>query len=104
MCVYNTLLEYIKRTKDRKSKHLFVSFKTLLPVSTSTIARWLKIVLTGAGIDVATFGAHSYRGVSTSAAMGAGVTLKEILLMANWSQLRLFIHSTIGKFSRRQIM
>ena len=55
------------------------------PVSSCTIARWLKCVLNDAGIDVNMFTAHSVRGASSSAAAMAGVTTNDILKAADWS-------------------
>ena len=60
------------------------------PVSSATIARWLREVLRLAGIDVSIFSAHSVRGASTSAAAGAGVTTNDILKAADWSSDSVF--------------
>ena len=65
---------------------LLVSFiKPHLPVSLSTIARWLKETMTAAGIDTTVFKAHSVRGASSSTAANKGVTTDEILEAADWS-------------------
>ena len=48
------------------------------PVSSCTIAHWLKCVLGDSGIDVSMFAAHSVRGASSSAAAMAGVTTNDI--------------------------
>ena len=55
------------------------------PVASCTIARWLKITLGLAGIDVSIFSGHSVRGASTSAAAGAGVTMTDIMQAADWN-------------------
>ena len=95
LCPVTTLRAYEERTKDRRRgkehSQLFVSLiKPYNPVSPSTIARWLKSVLTKAGIDTNIFKAHSVRGASTSAAASAGVTTNDILNAADWSSESVF--------------
>ena len=73
LCVVLTLIEYLKMTSSRrKSSSLFVSHKTFLRVSTSTLARWLKTVLNLSGIDDSRFKAHSFRSTAASVAFDAG--------------------------------
>ena len=62
------------------------------PVVSSTIARWLKNVLSSLGIDTSVFTAHSTRGASTSAASMAGITTQQILITADWSTASTFRH------------
>lgn len=89
LCSVFTLHEYLKRTKNnRKSSTVFVSYKTFIPVSTCTLARWLKNVLELSGIR--NFIAHSFRGTSASVANSSGVTIKEKMDATNWSSSRTF--------------
>ncbi|KAK2551481.1 hypothetical protein P5673_027669, partial [Acropora cervicornis] len=44
-------------------------------VSSATLARWLEVVLSLAGIDTSIFKGHSFRGASTSKAVSLGVPL-----------------------------
>ena len=60
------------------------------PVTSSSVARWLKAVLTVAGIDTAIFLAHSTRGGSSSAAAKVGITTNHILKAADWSSELVF--------------
>ena len=91
LCVVKTLEHYLERTKNiRKSTKLFISFKTFNSVTTCTLARWLKEVLHLSGINISNFTAHSYRSASTSKAIGAGFSLKEILKTANWTSAKTF--------------
>jgi len=53
-------------------------------VTSVTIARWLKQLLQAAGVDITTFTSHSVRGASSSAAAGAGMTVNDILKVADW--------------------
>ena len=79
---------YIERTQDIRgdSRQLFISFiKPHNPVTSSTIARWLKQVMELAGIDTNIFKAHSVRSASTSAAAMQGVTTEDILNAADSS-------------------
>ena len=53
MCVMHTVLHYINRTKvQRKSQQLLLSYCSYKPVTSSTVARWLKEVLLNSGIDI----------------------------------------------------
>ena len=70
---------------------LFLSIsKPHNPVMPSTIARWLKSVLSSAGVDTTLFSAHSTRGASASKAAMSGVTLQTILHTADWSSAGTF--------------
>ena len=61
---------------------LFIAIiKPHLPVTSSTVARWLKKVI----IDTSIFKAHSVRSGATSAAANQGVTTEDILNAADWS-------------------
>ena len=57
-------------------------------VTSSTIARWLKLLLEAAGIDTFVFSVHSVRGASSSAAANLGITTSDILKAADWSSDR----------------
>ena len=60
------------------------------PVTSSTIACWLKKVLELSRIDTSIFSAHSARSALTSAASASGMTTAEILTAANWSSQSVF--------------
>lgn len=55
------------------------------PVTSSTIARWLKSTMSEAGIDVGIFKSRLVRGATCSKAAGASVTTKQILEATDWS-------------------
>jgi len=63
------------------------------PVTSSTIAQWIKTCLQEAEIDVGVFKAHSTRGAASSKAAWSGVTVSDILQAADWSS-----ESTFQKF------
>ena len=74
-----------------EQQQLFLSIKKPhSPVVSSSVARWLKSVLTSLGVDTSIFSAHSTRGASTSAASLAGVTTQQILSTADWSTANVF--------------
>ena len=73
---------------------LFVSYiRPHGPVSSSTLARWMKETLTEANVDTSIFKAHSLQGTAATAAVAAGISLPQILTLADWSS-----PSTFNKF------
>ena len=69
MCVYDTLAEYLDKTEQLRgqNKSLFISYvKSFAPVTSSTISRWIKIVMSSAGINVEKYKAHSVCSASSS--------------------------------------
>ena len=59
-------------------------------MSTKTVARWLKEVLSSSGIDTGIIKAHSFRGAAASTAFSRGCSLTEILKTRDWSSVRNF--------------
>ena len=95
LCPVLALREYESRTTLIRGSHstVFLSLnKPHKPVSSSTIARWLKSVLSKAGVNTEIFKAHSVRSASasTSAAATAGNTTGDILKAADWSNEAVF--------------
>lgn len=92
ICIVNTLSVYLRRTESlRSGSQLFVS--TVKPhnaVSKDTIARWIKVTLRLAGIDVGIFKPHSTRAAATSAAHRQGAKIADILKVAGWSSEKTF--------------
>ena len=90
LCPVMTLQAYEDRTREWRCDHnrsqLFIALiKPHKPVTSSTIARWIKSVLTKSGIDTNTFKAHSTRCAAASSAANAGITTNDILNAADWS-------------------
>ena len=93
VCIYRTLEEYIKRTEILRGseKRLFVSYiKPYKCVTSSTISRWIRSIMSLSGIDMNKFNSHSVRGASTSKAKSCGVSVHDILSVAGWSGERTF--------------
>ena len=106
ICPVVTLKAYEERTKEfrnlqssKPKTHLFLSWiGEHNPVTSSSVARWLKETMKDAGIDVNIFKSHSVRGASCSKAAGAGVTTRQILEAADWSS-----EGTFQKFYHRNL-
>ena len=109
LCVYECLQVYIAHTKqfqstsghDVQSQLLISCHRPHLPVKVCSIAGWIKAVLTSAGINTTIFKSHSTRGVSTLRAWKGGISLEEVMHMAEvQTLLPLFTCSTFIKASR----
>ena len=93
LCSVETLRAYEKRTqafRKHTSEMFIATIKPHQPVSSSTITRWLKTMLSKAGINTDTFKAHSVRSASVTAAANAGITTNDILKAADWSTASVF--------------
>ena len=88
LCVVTTLKEYISRTESLRASEsqLIVSHSKLhKAISRDTIIRWVKTVLSSAGIDTTKIRPHSTRAAAVSAAKNASLPRDEILTTAGWS-------------------
>lgn len=106
LCIVSVMSEYLKRTKafravDNK-KLLIGTIKPFGPVSKSTVARWIKLILTKSGIDQS-FGAHSVRSATTSAAHLKGVSLETIIKTAGWANTSMFAKYYNKPIQNRQL-
>ena len=95
LCPVRSLQAYEERTRERqcdsnRSQLFIATISPYKPVASSTIARWVKSVLTKSGIDTNIFKAHSVRSAAVSAAAKAGVTTSDILKAADWSSETVF--------------
>ena len=105
LCPVATLRVYEGATKkwrspDMKPNLLFLALnKPHKPVTSASIARWIKELLTDAGVDTDKFSAHSTRAAASSSAKAAGLSTAEIMKMAGWSR-----QSTFEKFYHKPIM
>jgi integrase len=69
------------------------------PVTANTIARWIKNILKGSGIDTNTFSAHSTRSAAASEAARDGWSTEAILRAGNWAR-----ESTFNRFYNRSLL
>lgn len=92
LCVVSCLKEYLNKTESLREKNggkLVLCFqRPHKPASKDTIARWLKMVLSEAGIEG--FAPHSVRGAASSAMLKSGVPVDDILKIAGWSNAQTF--------------
>lgn len=103
VCPVATLQSYLELTSHRRSaqnsSHLFIgAVRPFLPVSSSTIGRWIKQILKDSGVDTAVFSAHSTRGAAASKAAAKDVPTDSILRSGSWAS-----ESTFATFYRREI-
>ena len=100
ICIVTTLKEYMERTQHLRngSKLLISTVKPHNSVSKQTISRWVKSIMSKAGIpDI--FKPHSTRSASMSRAYYKGVPLKEVIKSAGWSNAK-----TFAKYYKRPII
>ena len=97
LCVISCIHEYELRTEHLRpvSKHepdplLRSTKKPFKGLSSQTVGNWIKWVMKEAGIDISLFQAHSCRMVSTSKAAMSGISMDDIMSMADWSNTRTF--------------
>ncbi len=86
---------YLIRSFDFRShvfgKTLPLGLKALhKSVRASTVARWIKEVLTNSEIEVNIFSVHSTRGAAASKAFASGIPLERILKAGSWATEHLF--------------
>ena len=99
LCVVSVLKHYIERTKDLRkgTDQLLIAYqKPHKPVSTDTVGRWIRTILTQAGIDTEQFKAHSTRVASASAAVQRGAPVDAVLKAAGWAA-----ESTFTKYYKK---
>ena len=91
LCPYDCLDLYRQRTdlikvvSEDDSNKLILSYTyPHKPVKSATLARYEKLFLGDAGIDLTVFSAHSTRAASTSKANNMGLSLKDISKAAGW--------------------
>lgn len=99
ICVVKVLKIYLKLTqKLRSGSELFIiSQKPYSPATKNTIAKWIKLCLKLAGIDMTLFTPHSTRGAASSAAFKK-VSVDTVIKTAGWAK-----DCTFRKFYNRPI-
>ena len=92
LCVVKCFRVYEHRTSafrpldpSKPNKLLLSYIRPHKPTSGASLSRWLKGIISRAGIDTSIFKAHSVRGVSASATYERGASLQDILDLADWS-------------------
>ena len=106
LCVVDTLREYINRTKKLRKNEgsLFISYlKPHAAVTSSTISRWLKTIMSSSGIDVSVFKPHSVRAASTSKAKATSIPIQDIMKIAGWKNAQTFAQYYHKDIQQREI-
>ena len=91
------LSAYLARTEVRRAYHqkaegfapkgLFISnTKPYQSVQPSTLAKWLLVAMEAAGIDTATYKAHSTRSSSSTDLVRRGLSVSQIKARVFWSE------------------
>lgn len=91
--VYHVLDMYLQRTEAIRGNvnSLFISYiKPYRAVTSATIGRWIRSVMTSSGIDCEKYKAHSVRSASTSRAKNCQIPIQDIMKTAGWSSARTF--------------
>ena len=105
ICPVTTLSVYMDRTKGLRSvkegvKPLFIAVrKPHNAVTSATISRWMRSLMSESSIDVDQFKPHSVRAAATSAASNLGVSIKDILKLQIGRGRVLSSGSTINQYS-----
>ena len=101
----NTYLDTSGHWRSKNGEGLTVPNQLLIShtkpheeVTKPTIARWLKEILSLAGIDINTYKAHSTRAAASSKAESMGLSIEEVIAKGNWSSKSMF-----EKFYRKPI-
>ena len=102
LCIFHYLSIYIKRTallRKSYTKVFLTIKKPHRPVSRNSVSRWVKHLLTLAGIDTNVFSAGSTRAAATSKAQSQGANIDQILAMGGWSN-----PNTFNKYYNRPLV
>lgn len=103
LCIVTCLKDYLEITANIRNneKQLFISInKPHRAISSQTISRWIKEVLSDSGINTQIFKGHSTRSASTSKAKDLGISLETIRKTAGWSEGS----SSFAKFYNKPIL
>ena len=100
LCVYTTILCYLRRTSDVRGNltGLFLTTRPPFKVaSRDTLRRWTKDVMCSAGLDLNMFSPHSTRSSASSKA-ALSLPLSTIVATIGWAN-----DSTFGKYYQKPI-
>jgi hypothetical protein len=88
-----------QRDTPIKQSQLFLSFaEPHHPVKSCSIARWLKLLMQDAGIDITQFKAHSTRSAAVSKVPLAGMSVDDIARLGDWTNA-----TTFFRFYKKEI-
>ena len=83
---YEIRTAHLRPQSPEQTNRLFLALvKPHKRVQAATLAHWIRYFLCLAGVDSNIFKAHSTRGAASSAAARAGLSVEDIIKMANWT-------------------
>ena len=92
LCVVDCFKEYERRTRlfrpkdpTKLNKLLLSYIKPYKPISAESLSPWIRDILSRAGIDTNILRLTQSRGASASSACNKGISLEDILRLADWS-------------------
>ena len=89
LCIVKTLEFYLQKTRPLRGTitSLFItSQRPYKAISRDTLARWMKSVMSTAGIDISIFKPHSTRSAASSTAHALKIPMATILRTVGWSK------------------
>ena len=91
--VFTHVKEYLRRTNKLRNgeNKFFLSWSTRKSVTKTTLARWLKTVLSLSGINTDIFKAHSYRGAGLTKAYEKGANIAQVMAQGDWRNAKTFL-------------
>ena len=84
--VYESLTSSFRPVDPARPNKLFLAITSPhKPVKSATLAHWIENLLVKSGIDSNIFTAHSTRGAASSTTARAGMSVSDILRVADWT-------------------
>lgn len=84
--VYESLTSTFRPVHPARPNKLFLAITSPhKPVKSATLAHWIENLLVKSGIDSNIFTAHSTRGAASSTTARAGMSVSDILRVADWT-------------------
>ena len=84
------VLEWTQNIRGDHKQLLLSYIKPHKSISNATVGKWVKCIVSDAGVDVSHFSGNNGREASTSYSAKAGLSLTELLRAGGWSNDRTF--------------
>ena len=105
VCPLQAVMDYIQKTeRGRESPHLLLTSNgTFTPISGVTLARWTRVIMDKAGIDIHFFKPYSTRAATASKLAAKTGSLERVMELGKWRSTSSFFNHYLRKvkyFSR----
>ena len=93
LCPVSALKTYLQRTekfREDVTKVFIIISQKIRPASVSSVSRWVKDIMTSAGV-ADYFGTHSSRAAASTCALLLGLSVDSILKQAGWTSKHTFV-------------